>query len=221
MKRGRVSNRFPARRGVALLIVLLGVVGIASLLTAMARDASTAAQTGAAAWRTRIADDLLAACESPIHHWLHERAAGTVLPPEIDAPSALLLNDTFRLGSVPVRVTILATDELGTLRPGADRSAFLNVATAPRSVLEATVGAADPTSLAAILEARGQGLSPIANGTITVENAHGQARVRLTNVSDAWSMRIDVAAGDVRRVWHARYARIEGGWICAWREGAL
>ncbi len=97
-----------------------------------------------------------------------------------------------------------------TNRPGA-----INVNTAPMPLIEAAMRMAGRRGIERIRDARERGQLAPAGGEPALEPLPNAPR--LVAASDAWSFRIDVAAGSAKRSWWAVYTREKGGWRCVQR----
>lgn len=99
---------------------------------------------------------------------------------------------------------------------------LINVNTAPAPLLRSALAPADRGQLSEILAARARGeaatLPPAHPGSI----GRGDPRrihpsIRLVGQSDAWSFRVDVAVGGVRRSWWLVYRAVGAQWRCVQR----
>lgn len=97
-----------------------------------------------------------------------------------------------------------------TSTPGA-----INLNTAPMPLIEAAMRMAGRRGIERIRDARERGEPAPALGEPVAEPLPNAPR--LVAASDAWSFRIDVAAGSAKRSWWAVYTREQGGWRCVQR----
>ncbi len=98
--------------------------------------------------------------------------------------------------------------------PGRQRlAARINVATAPKPLLEAALRAASRSGIEVILDARRNG-QPVPLGDLPQLGEQRQNAPRLVGVSSCWSFRIDAAisSSGQRRAWWAIYANQGGEW---------
>lgn len=102
-----------ARRGMAMLLVLLTTVVIVVGVTIIARVRTDRVLASQQATRSASAMHIIGESDRVMRAWLHERSTSVVLPPEIDAPHVAVLDDTIDLWGKQVQVRIDAWDQLG------------------------------------------------------------------------------------------------------------
>lgn len=102
-----------ARRGVALLLVLLALAICVTGVAALASKAARLSAQHASDRQAIMADDLLTATEAPILNWLVESSQSVVLPPDVDEPRVVVLRDQWRAGDHDHELSITAWDQCG------------------------------------------------------------------------------------------------------------
>jgi hypothetical protein len=102
-----------ARRGAAMLLVLMTCTVLIVGVTLIARAQSSAAITTDQASKLLWCDQLISASELPILHWLEERSSGITLDPSLDAPVLRVHDNQLRVSQSLVQVQITAWDQQG------------------------------------------------------------------------------------------------------------
>lgn len=92
----------------------------------------------------------------------------------------------------------------------------INVNTAPREVVEQALRAAGRGGLELVLAARVEGRS-VSLGDLRVSSSSSRAAPQIIGSSFAWSFRIDVQVGPLRRSWWAVYMKARSTWECVQR----
>jgi hypothetical protein len=176
-----------------MLIVLLAMVAIASGVVALAREAASLSHSARVSMEARAADDLLAAADTPIRHWLSRSASSTVLPPDATRSHVPLLCDRVALGAMHAEIQIDAFDACGPTR--------INIATAPMDQVAASLAHLGTGPAAAIRAARDEARLPhLPGATYDQRSMPGTApRVQLVNVSSRWRFVVRVRCGTVTR----------------------
>ncbi|MEE9128650.1 MAG: hypothetical protein V3T84_01425 [Phycisphaerales bacterium] len=101
----------------------------------------------------------------------------------------------------------------GGLSGGGDR---INVNSAPPEVLKQALRAAGRGGLKLVLAARAEGRSA-SLGDLRVSSSSSRAAPQIVGSSLAWSFRIDVQVGPLRRSWWAVYVKTRSSWECVQR----
>jgi hypothetical protein len=116
------DHRQPARRGVAMLIVLATAVLLLSAASVIARSRATAAMSARTDERLHLAWAACEAADTPILAWLQHESRRTVLPPD-SPPMVRILDDPLTLAGLPARITVGAWDQTGMV-PAIDTAAM-------------------------------------------------------------------------------------------------
>ncbi|MCH8825275.1 MAG: hypothetical protein IH984_17400 [Planctomycetes bacterium] len=92
----------------------------------------------------------------------------------------------------------------------------INLNTAPLKVIEQALRSAGRGGLEVVLAARTEGRA--ANlGDLQVNQSSKRQTIKLVNSSNAWSFRIDIRSGSLKRSWWAIYIKTKSTWECAQR----
>lgn len=234
-----------ARRGVALLVVLMMIVGMMGVATRISRSSMASVRVAALIDAECTADAILLEVEVLLQEWLRNEAAGVVLSPTSDAPSTTILDDAFRIGAVPARIRVVATDLHGM--PGSDwqrhrgaerggRAVLINISTVPLAAVR-SLGLPDESKwIDAVIESRRIGARPMIPAversvSMSLDSGGVLGRVmggvdasgegvplRFTNTSPAWGFTIEITVGKLTKRWWAAYAQSIGTWECTERE---
>lgn len=102
-----------ARRGMAMLLVLLTTVVIVVGVTIIARMRTDRVLAGQQAIQSAYAMQIIRESDQVIRSWLDEVSTPVVLSPESEAPHVAVLDDTIETGSEQIRIRIDAWDQLG------------------------------------------------------------------------------------------------------------
>lgn len=94
---------------------------------------------------------------------------------------------------------------------------LINVNTAPIALIEAAMRASGAGGLEQIIEARELGKLALAPSVVDSGDPNRTPRLQLTSSSSAWSFRIDIQVGPLRKSWWAVYLRTGSRWECAQR----
>jgi hypothetical protein len=116
------DHRLPARRGVAMLIVLATAVLLLSAASVIARSRATAALSARTDKRLHLAWAAGEAAEAPILAWLQHESRRTVLPPD-SPPMVRILDDALAIAGLPASITVVAWDQTGMV-PAVDTAAM-------------------------------------------------------------------------------------------------
>ena len=92
----------------------------------------------------------------------------------------------------------------------------INVNTAPRDVVKHALRAAGRGGLELVLAARAEGRS-VPLGDLRVSSSSNRTAPQIVGSSVAWSFRIDVQVGPLRRSWWAVYVKSRSTWECVQR----
>ncbi len=92
----------------------------------------------------------------------------------------------------------------------------INVNTAPPDVVKHALSAAGRGGLKLVLAARAEGRS-VPLGDLRVSSSSSRAAPQIVGSSSAWSFRIDVQVGPLRRSWWAVYVKTRSTWECVQR----
>lgn len=111
-----------------LVVSLTAVVTLAGL-------ASTTKLTREVDRSTVMADDLLAAAEGPILHWLRHESARVVLPDDIVTPMVHVMHDLWSADGIEHELRITAWDQCGMVPASAMRSSSMLRLVMPDDVL--------------------------------------------------------------------------------------
>ena len=120
-------------------------------------------------------------------------------PSQADPPAA---------STVPAIGALVATHSGGGGR--------INVNTAPPDVVKHALRAAGRGGLDLVLAARAEGRS-VSLGDLRVSSSSSRAAPQIVGSSSAWSFRIDVQVGPLRRSWWAVYVKSRSTWECVQR----
>lgn len=120
-------------------------------------------------------------------------------PSQVDPPAA---------STLPAVGAFVATHSGGEGR--------INVNTAPPDVVRHALRAAGRGGLELVLAARAEGRS-IPLGDLSVSSSSSRAAPQIVGSSLAWSVRIDVQVGPLRRSWWAVYVKSRSTWECVQR----
>ena len=132
--------------------------------------------------------------------------APSAAPPSVDnGPSQA---DPPAASTVPAVGALVATHSGGGSR--------INVNTAPPDVVKHALRAAGRGGLEHVLAARAEGRS-VSLGDIGVSSSSNRAAPQIVGSSVAWSFRIDVQVGPLRRSWWAVYVKGRSTWECVQR----
>ncbi len=116
------------RRGIALLLVLVTLVLSVTAVTGLARIAVSTRLGQAAARGQHLADQLLAAADTPILDWLRRHAGRLALPPDAISPRFTVIDERVSYEGTDCRLVITAFDQYGmasTTTRSAATDAFL------------------------------------------------------------------------------------------------
>lgn len=102
-------------RGAALLWTLAVLILTLTATLSVARLAATAAAQRNLDHAQDFADTLLPAAEAAIVDWLQHSSSKVILPPDIDQPQSLVLDDLLTIDDRQLRLTITAFDQCGMM----------------------------------------------------------------------------------------------------------
>lgn len=92
----------------------------------------------------------------------------------------------------------------------------INVNTAPPDLVKHALRAAGRGGFELVLAARAEG-RPVPLGDLRVSSSSSRAAPQIVGSSVAWSLRIDVQVGPLRRSWWAVYVKARSTWECVQR----
>ncbi len=128
-------------------------------------------------------------------------------PSQADPPTA---------STVPAVGALVATHSGGASGRGGGGGGRINVNTAPLDVVKHALRAAGRGGLKLVLAARAEGRS-VPLGDLRVSSSSSRAAPQIVGSSVAWSFRIDVQVGPLRRSWWAVYVKTRSNWECVQR----
>ena len=134
------------------------------------------------------------------------------------APSAASpsVDDDPSQADPPATSTVPAVGALVATHSGGGGGGRINVNTAPPDVVKHALRAAGRGGFKLVLAARAEGRSvPLAN--LRVSSSSSRAAPQIIGSSVAWSLRIDVQVGPLRRSWWAVYVKARSTWECVQR----
>ena len=131
------SADIPARRAVALLLVVAALAIVAVGAAALAAMASSARAASSLDRSEAIAGELLVAARAPIDRWLSRDAASTALPPDAAMPATGIVDESWQLDGVEMELRVTAFDQLGMVSWDHARGGSILRLVLPEDVVEA------------------------------------------------------------------------------------
>lgn len=122
--------------------------------------------------------------------------------------------DPTATSTVPAVGALVATHSGGA--SGGGGGGRINVNTAPPDVVKHALRAAGRGGLALVLAARAGGRS-VPLGDLRVSSSSSRAAPQIVGSSVAWSFRINIRVGPLRRSWWAVYVKSRSTWECVQR----